>query len=135
MVQQAFDREEGSRILSRVREGMPVYDRTNHKIGTVEELYLGAVSEKANEQGRGAATAPDPNTRPDNIASDIAEALTGNENIPEELRSRLLREGYIRLNATGLFAADRYILPDQIGLVSSEGVTLRVTRDELIKRQ
>jgi hypothetical protein len=33
-----------------------------------------------------------------------------------------------------LFAADRYVLPDQIAGVSGDRVRLKVSRDELIKR-
>jgi hypothetical protein len=36
---------------------MPVYDRTSHKIGTVECVYLGAVSEQASQHGGGGEAA------------------------------------------------------------------------------
>jgi hypothetical protein len=39
----------------------------------------------------------------------------------------------MRIDSAGLFAADRYVMPEQIAGVSSDRVTLRVTRDELIK--
>ena len=54
--------------------------------------------------------------------------------MPETLRERLLREGYIRLDADGLFAADRYILPSQIASAAGDEVTLNVEKDQLIKR-
>jgi hypothetical protein len=53
--------------------------------------------------------------------------------VPETLRERLLRQGFLRIDSTSLFAADRYVMPDQIVDVSEGRVTLRVTRDELIK--
>jgi hypothetical protein len=53
--------------------------------------------------------------------------------VPETLRERLLRQGFLRIDSTGLFAADRYVMPDQIADVSEGRITLRVTHDELIK--
>ena len=46
---------------------------------------------------------------------------------------RLLREGYVRIDADGLFAADRYILPEQIATVSADEVVLNVDKRALIK--
>jgi hypothetical protein len=51
-----------------------------------------------------------------------------------KLRARLQQEGFIRLDAAGFFAADRYITPDQIAHVVGDEVLLRVTRDALIRR-
>jgi hypothetical protein len=36
--------------------------------------------------------------------------------------------------STGLFAADRYVVPDQIESVSGGCVVFRATHDELLKR-
>ena len=41
----------------------------------------------------------------------------------------LVKNDLVRLS---LFAADRYVLPDQIASVSGSRITLCVTRDELI---
>jgi hypothetical protein len=54
--------------------------------------------------------------------------------VPEPLRSQLLRDGYVHLDANGIFARDRYILPEQIARMDAEGIQLNVTRDALIKR-
>jgi hypothetical protein len=54
--------------------------------------------------------------------------------LPEELRRRLLDRGVIRIDCTGLFAADRYATPEQIASVSADRVTLRVPRKTLLKR-
>jgi hypothetical protein len=56
------------------------------------------------------------------------------DEIPEELRERMLREGYIRLDADGLFAADRYILPEQIASAGRDELMLNVKKSELVKR-
>jgi len=71
---------------------------------------------------------------PDNrsLITDIAEAFRGDD-LPETVRARLLHDGFVRMDAEGLFNADRYILPDQIAGVSGDKVTLNVTKDELVK--
>ena len=65
--------------------------------------------------------------------TDIAEAFAPYD-MPEELRDRLLSEGYIRLDTKGLFAADRYILPEQIASSVGDELMLNVSKDELMKR-
>ena len=62
----------------------------------------------------------------------VAEAF-GREDVPEPLRSQLLRDGYVHLDTKGLFARDRYILPEQIARMTADGIQLNVTRDALIK--
>jgi len=121
-------------MLTQVYQGMEVYDRTGDKIGTVEYVYLGAVGEDADTFGTGPATASGRGPGEDSLLEDFAKALGAEDRLPEVLRKRLRRLGFIRIDSTGLFAADRYVTPDQIADVSGERVTLCVTRDELIKR-
>jgi len=134
MSQQPFEEGRGSRILTQAYEGMDVYDRTGDKIGTVEYVYLGAMDEDADAYGAGPATASGPGRRESSLLQDFAKALGAGDHVPEVLHDRLRRHGFIRIDSTGLFAADRYVMPDQIADISGDRVTLRVTRDELIKR-
>ena len=69
----------------------------------------------------------------ESLVETVAEAF-GAEELPEVLRDRLLHEGYLRLDADGLFAADRYILPSQIAAAAGDEVILNVEKDALIKR-
>ena len=133
MVAQSFDQGMTGSILTHIREGMGVYDPKDHYLGKVERLYMGASTPVENELGEGAATAPDPDLRDDTLVDDIAKVFAPDD-LPEVLRNRLLHDGFIRLDTAGLFAADRYILPDQIAGVSGDRVRLKVSRDELIKR-
>jgi hypothetical protein len=54
--------------------------------------------------------------------------------MPKVLRDRLLRHGFIRIDTHGLFASDRFALPDQIESVSEDCIQLRLSKDELIER-
>ncbi len=134
MTEQSFERDTGNPILQRVRAGMIVYDRNDRRVGTVADMYFGESSEQANEEGKGAATARNRDAQPDNLVRDIAQALAPGDQIPETLRGRLLRDGFIRVDAPGLLGTDKYVLPEQIAEVTTDRVKLNVTRDELIRR-
>jgi hypothetical protein len=134
MSQQPSEPPHKGSLLTQIYEGMTVYDRTGQKIGTVERVYFGAVSQEADTHGGGPTTAAPPGAYESSLIEDFARAIFPADQVPEPLRQRLLRHGFIRIDSTGLFAADRYVMPDQIADVSEDRVTLRVTRDELIKR-
>jgi hypothetical protein len=112
-------------ILNGVREGMKVYDSKGDLVGTVADIYMGS---------DGVTTNPRPDYPQESFVDDLAELFTGEDTIPDVLRRRMLQEGYIRVDTTGLFQSDRFILIDQIAGVSSEGVRLNVKQDGLIHR-
>jgi hypothetical protein len=119
-----------SSLLEQIREGMKVYDRSQAEIGRVEVVKF---------------SDEDPDTPEPEIVDvnpierekrqtllDIIAALFRDDALPEELRERLLREGFVRVDATGLLQPDRYVLPDQIASVSGDRVMLKVDKAELI---
>jgi hypothetical protein len=59
--------------------------------------------------------------------------MFGSDNLPEELRERLLMHGFIKVDSAKLFGADRYVMMDQIAKVEKSGVHLKVDSDELLK--
>ena len=117
--------------LVQIVEGMRVFDRLNHEIGTVERVQMGDDDPSTPEVE--SMTVQDPSTRRDTILDNIADVFR-TDGLPEEVKERLLQQGFVRIDANGLFASDRYVTPDQIASVSSEGVVLGVSRDELAKR-
>lgn len=124
-------------ILTLIREGMGIYDMRDEHIGEVDFVHFGAASETQQELGTGPQTvtpADDPQMRRDTIIDNIAEAFAPND-IPDQLESKLLMSGYVRMDADGFFAADRFIMPDQIARVENDRVYLTVNRDQLIKRR
>lgn len=128
-----FDKNTDTSILSQVREGMRVCDHTSNEIGTVRRVFLGAVSEKENERGGGPAAPSVSELRGETLIDYIAE-IFADEPLPDVLRERLLREGFIHIDTSGWFASDRLALPDHIESVSDDCVRLRMTKDELIER-
>ena len=127
MAQQPFAQHEGQSLLTRISEGMTVYDRENDKVGAVRSVHLGAVSAEDDKRGLGSATTAAEETAGSSLLEDFARVFA-----PDT--ARLLRHGFIRIDTAGLFAADRYAMPEQIASVSDDRVTLRVTREELMKR-
>jgi len=124
---------EANRLLTQVYEGTTVYSRTGAKIGTVEYVYLGELAERADGHDREQAYPSAPGGGEGSLIGEFAREVVLAEQIPAGLRDRLLRHGLLRINSTGLFAADRYVMPDQIASVSPYRVTLRVSRNELLK--
>lgn len=123
-------------ILNTIHEGMVVYDNADDRIGEVDFVHFGAASETQQQLGTGPASpgpADSPQMRDDTFVDMIADAFD-NRDVPRELRRKLLQEGYVRLDADGLFAADRFITPDQIDAVREDDLRLNVSRDQLIKR-
>lgn len=118
--------------LKFVEEGMKVFDRERHEIGKVEYVQFGDDDPETVEVEAAAPNTLDRRDRP--FVYDLAMAFTAGDDLPEELRQKLLEQGFVRIDANGLFAADRYVTPGQIDSVSAEGLMLNVTKDELLKK-
>ena len=114
-----------------IAEGMKVFDRERHEIGKVEYVQFGDDNPATPE-----VEAAAPNTLDDRrstLVDAIADAF-GDDDLPEEIREKLLMQGFVRIDAKGLFAADRYVTPEQIASVSGDGLMLNVSKDELVKQ-
>jgi hypothetical protein len=118
------------RLPDQIEVGMKVFDSELNEIGRVDGLKY---PENAIAPGVEPATPGLINREDETIVDAVAEAF-GREEVPEPLRSQLLRDGYVHLDTKGLFASDRYILPEQIARMVAGGIQLNVTRDALIKR-
>jgi hypothetical protein len=118
-------------MLMQIRTGMKVYDRNEDEVGTVE--YVQFTDENPEQPGPETLTSTIDKTEPyrNTLVESIGRAIAGSDNFPEEVRQKLLREGFIKID-TGLLTADAFALPNQISSVSSENVYLHVTRDDLI---
>ncbi len=117
--------EARKRILNQVHKGMDVYSNQNDKIGTVDAVFLGTVNADDADRGTGAATADRISQPDDTFAEMIAELFNPGE-VPDEVSERLRYEGFIRVDAKGLFGADRFVMPDRIDHVTQDGVYLKV---------
>ena len=117
--------------LNLVEEGMDVYDSNGDKIGEVKMVYLGTTSDEAEAYTTESASVPDPDLyRDDSFVEDIAEVFAGEE-MPEEVRERLLTNGYLHIEG-GLFGNDQYAMGNQVAGVDDEGVHLNTTSEHLL---
>ena len=117
------------RLPDELEIGMKVFDSELHEIGRIDDLKY---PENATEPDVDVLTEDVPDDRDRSILAAVADAF-GREEVPEPLRSQLLRDGYVHLDGKGLFAANRYILPEQISRFVAGGIQLNVTKDALIK--
>ena len=117
-------------LLSQVNEGDIVYDRDGDQVGTV--IFVQMTDEVPAKPGPETATTPETTHEPAWIGSEIAEVLVGETELPEEVREKLLRERFIRVK-TGMFHADRFVMPELITQVNDEGVYLSIVGEDLLK--
>ncbi len=123
--------ENESRMLSYTREGMPVFDVEGNRIGTVEIVFMGGLSDRAIELGADSADSPVITAgEPDNWVGMLKEVFDPLD-LPRELKERLLNNGYLLIEGEGLLAADRLVLPEHISSVGADGVHLNALRNEL----
>jgi hypothetical protein len=113
MTQQPYTPDQESQILTGIREGMPIYDAADKKVGTVKYVQFPVET---------------------NLSDRVEEPAYLNVlgNIPPDIRARLLREGFVEVEG-GLFSSSRYILPHQILEVADDHIRLEVLKDALIK--
>lgn len=119
-------------LIYQVHEGMTVYDQDHNEIGTVDQVQFG--DENPHQPGAETATVhPAQRDTPDSFIDHLVDVFRADD-IPEEMRSHLVRHGFIRIDAPGLFNADRYVVADQIASVADDEVVLNVSKTELIRR-
>ncbi|UJQ95505.1 hypothetical protein [Mariluticola halotolerans] len=118
--------------LEQVYEGMNVLDHTGDRIGTVDRIKM---SDEDPASVAVEQVAPNPvDNKPGGLIANILETLHVDQ-VPSEMHDDLMRRGFIRVDGESLFAADRYVTPDQISEISGDNVILKVGKDALIRRR
>lgn len=112
-------------MLNMIEEGMKVYDNEGDEVGTVEFIHF---SEADGDDYPAAAALPEEPVQSDLI--DFVGKIFEADNLPKELRERLLMKGFIKIDSAKLFESDRYVMSDQIVEVDSKGVHLGVDDTE-----
>jgi hypothetical protein len=121
-----------SDVLRSVHEGMKVVDSSRKEIGRVDWVQYGNDDpETLDVEARSTEGMEEPLA--DTLVDNIVDAFRVDD-LPEEIRQRLLMQGFVRIDAEGIFAADRYVLPEQIAGVADDELMLNVEKSELVKR-
>ncbi|RSM85238.1 hypothetical protein DMH04_18280 [Kibdelosporangium aridum] len=111
--------------IADVEVGMRVLDKENQPVGSVTGMKMGD-PEAITTQGQ----------RPPGTVWDwVRDTFSGSEpDVPSTRAEQLLRKGYIKIDARGVFAKDLYADAEQIRGVDADGVHLSVSRAELTRR-
>jgi hypothetical protein len=108
-----------------VTTGMTVIDASGETVGTVDEVHMADAG-----AATGAGQSPE---EPGGPVAWIAEAFRGDSEMSTQAKERLIRLGYVRVNASGLFSGQRYVEAGQIASVDGDQVRLSVTADQLFR--
>lgn len=119
-------------IPDTITEGMKVFDSSMTDIGKVETFRM---TDEAPDQPEVDAAGVSPVLDDDrnDFTALLAEVFHPDEELPRELQEKALRQGFVRLDADGLFASDRYIFPEHIDRVEGDRLILNVRKDDLLK--
>jgi len=117
-------------LTTHVHEGMDVFDLNGDKIGEVKFVRLS--DEIASTEYPETATAGKVDDTNSSLIEDIADVFTDWPELPEEMRQRLLRSGFVRIGR-GLLKSDLVAMPEQIANVTQDAVYLNAAEDTLLK--
>ncbi len=110
----------GSTPLAQVREGMTVVDANGDDVGKVSYVKMGdpeAITTMGEEMDTGGG---------------LMSGIGGDDepDVQDPFRSELIRDGFLKIGG-GFFGSDRYVPATMVNTVSTDTVTLNVTRDNL----
>jgi hypothetical protein len=116
------------RLPERITEGMTVNDREGEAVGVIQVVYFGGANQEAIERVVHPQESPQAETSEDNRSAFAFDA----DNVPEVLRARMMRQGFIIVEGPNLTGATRYIRPEQIEGIFDGAVRLRASHGELL---
>ena len=109
--------------IEMVQNGMHVFDSTGRDCGSVEYVQMGdpeAMTTRGNEASA------------DGLVGGLVASVAGSEpDVPQPLKDRLLRAGFVKIDGPGLTDTDRYVRADRIAAVDGDRVTLICAWDQL----
>jgi hypothetical protein len=123
-----FDDNTTEGWLEQVQAGMHVVDAAGEDVGRVDFVQMGDPQ---------ADTTAGNEARESGAFELVAKALggKGEPDVPEPLRSRLVREGYLKLDGANLLDADRYVPAEYVRTVAQDRVQLNVSREALAREK
>ena len=112
--------------ITRVHEGMHVVDAAGDEVGRVQAVQMGDPE----------AVTADADTPRRTVFESAVQAVASDEaepDVPEPLRSRLIRSGYLKIDGPDLMDTDRYVSSENVGDVREDRVVLSVRKDQLAR--
>lgn len=114
-------------IIGRVREGMHVLDSTGHNIGSVQLV-------KAGDPGAMTTAGQIAPARSVGIFA-LGDGGADEPDVPPSPAERLLRTGFVKISAKGLFERDLYVSAEQIVAVDDDTITVDAAKADLIREE
>jgi hypothetical protein len=105
-------------MLAQVRQGMTVVDSAGEEVGTVGYVQFA--------DPNAAQVETDGDERDLGIL-DVFDPDAGGDDVTERMRQR----GYMRIDAKGIFASEKYVLADDVASVDGDTVRLGVLKDAI----
>ena len=116
----------------KIEEGFTVRDSAGDDIGSVVTFRF-----SDNDPRTSVAEAATPSTtdsgRPASILENVIDVFADDTDMPEELREKLLQNGFIRIRR-GALMSDVFATMDQVSRVSDGVVVLNIHKDGLVAR-
>jgi len=119
-------------IPTDIHEGMRVVDKAMRPIGKVETFRSTDEAPDAPEVDA-AGISPVLERQRNDLTGLLADLFHPDDGLPREMQEKALREGFVRLDADGFLAADRYIFPEHIDRIEADRLVLSVRRKDLLK--
>lgn len=116
-------------IPTSIHEGMRVVDNAMQPIGTVETFRNTDEAPDVDATG----VSPVLERQRNDLTGLLADLFHPDDDLPREMQEKALREGFVRLDADGFLASDRYIFPEHIDRVEADRLVLSVGRKDLLK--
>ncbi|MBB4958661.1 hypothetical protein [Micromonospora polyrhachis] len=116
------ERTSGPQSIAVIVPGMRVVDAAGVEVGTVDLVQLGDPN---------AVTVQAPTPDADVGLDDLIRAGAEEPEVPADTAARLLREGFLKVDARRPLDGAVYVEADQIGVVSASEVRLNVLTGEL----
>ena len=133
MVKKIFETDEKTELLAKIDRGMQVYGSEGEKVGKVDKIHFGRpLPEKEPTTTERLDQDLAPSEEIAATFTQMAKSLFDpQDEIEEVFQKRLYQHGFIRIDAKGLLAGDRYVLADDIQAVKNGQVHLSLRRDEI----
>lgn len=106
-------------LLAMIKEGMTVVDVDGDRVGTVSFVHMADLNDPDDNPGQ----------RDAGLLGALDDVFDPDED--GDVTARMLREGYVKIDATGIFSDDKYIEPHEIAGVEGDTVQLRLDKDSI----
>lgn len=116
-----------NKLLAQVKQGMQVVDSDGAEVGTVSFVHMADLNDRDAVAETDEAPLLDLFQGDDNDEG-LLDVLAGDD---DDVTERMVRSGYVKIDASGIFAGDKYVVPHQIASVEGNQVFLNVGKDNV----